>query len=761
MTDKPLTNQRFDFGKVCERLVPAKLAKVIIMGLFEGDVFLDDQYEYGIDELTKAVNDTKKLLGVTAQNTIVRGQQELPVAKVVREYNALLGLRDSLVEDNNSLRDQLQRQDDDAERVQEQYQAIGAILVKLSTLLHVGPDELAEQLVDEVRGLQQKAVQAGIVQWKDEEISVDQLLEISKKLDLANAALEDDKGKLTKQLAGAEGDKRSLNDQVAKLQMNLNNINEQVAALKNSNASYQRQLQAANARITEFQQMNLVAPVEDFDAWQYIRDDVQVDQDTYLPTVFDTYHPTDWYTPDDDSNLVPEGDDLALVMELNDYIKGVKHKPINNQEHLDQLAREQYQYLDVSSSGRLNPQFLMNHREYSGLEKYIERLTGIFKGRQVNRKVVILPIPSSNDLDQDWAHFNMVKVISKYLAKYGGDQIEFVDGSTILRRTAPEKSAHEGNGNRNAAAHMQSLAIGDDIKKYADSILLVVDDVVTSGASIEAVDRLILNKFRPDDQPKMWGHIVNFVFGKAAKWHDFIETKQQKNYVHEQPLPLPMTNNLVVQPNGYGSRGSGFIRRIVWDLDNTLIPKYGKPQLYQGLAEILKDDAFKHYVLTNRSLNKLKSDGGVLKVLNNYGFQAEGKHKNIFTGTSNQYVQGGGDFYGSYRWTKSNEGWQKRAFFAKPSMEPVRQLVAKSIRNEFNQLSGPLKSQFFGECIGVGNNASDILSYKKAGMFAVLVRWGNIAQLNNDCGADATFNTVSEFKKWLDNNVVIEGDIPF
>ena len=55
--------------------------------------------------------------------------------------------------------------------------------------------------------------------------------------------------------------------------------------------------------------------------------------------------------------------------------------------------------------------------------------------------------------------------------------------------------------------------------------------------------------------------------------------------------------------------------------------------------------------------------------------------------------------------------------------------------------------------IGVGNNEADIAAYKRAGIYSVLVRWGNKAKIEDTFGANECFDTVEDFTKWLQSKM--------
>lgn len=90
----------------------------------------------------------------------------------------------------------------------------------------------------------------------------------------------------------------------------------------------------------------------------------------------------------------------------------------------------------------------------------------------------------------------------------------------------------------------------------------------------------------------------------------------------------------------------------------------------------------------------------------------------------------------------------KNPYFSKPSSFPVENALY-----EFNKEDGPRYSETRKNTIGVGNNEADIAAYKRAGIYSVLVRWGNKAKIEDTFGANECFDTVEDFTKWLQSKM--------
>ncbi|GET15666.1 hypothetical protein SN4111_19280 [Ligilactobacillus agilis] len=462
-------------------------------------------------------------------------------------------------------------------------------------------------------------------------------------------------------------------------------------------------------------------------SYEYIDQDIYkketfIDQDTYIPTIFKHYNPTrNSYKYNGNGCIEIQDKQLSKrVIDLENYIWGLKY--IHDGD--DEKREYKKQLTTVFNSYQNNPRMrefqrfdnLPNYQDYKGIARYICDLVSTFK-LNPNIKYVLMPYPSSK-----MGNTNMVQIISKILGADPEYSRYFIDGSDIVERIADEASAHGGNNKgRNATERMKSLEIKTDkVKQYEHEnvIFVVFDDVTTTGSSLEALDTLLQNKGIKN--------IINFVFGKSLSWYSFIEQKDFKFYSNNlynlYPIQLDKVEN------------------IVWDLDNTLKAK-GDTNWYGGLDKILNDSRFKHIIVTNRARKNMREeekdflDASELKRI--CGHQLSLKIKDNDWGHT---------LYWNYDFLYNNDDDSKKIkepYFSKPSSEPIH--AALFLLGG----KGPYYTEIRKNTIGVGNNEADIAAYKRAGIYSVLVRWGNEAKIEDTFGADACFDTVEDFTKWL------------
>lgn len=478
-------------------------------------------------------------------------------------------------------------------------------------------------------------------------------------------------------------------------------------------------------------------------SYEYIDQDTYkketfIDQDTYIPTIFKHYYPTRnsyKYAGSEEKEKercikIPCGEQLSKRVEaLDNYIWGLKY--IHNGDYKKRKSKEQLAMVfnsnkdDYKDDSRMRKfqrfDNLPNYQDYKGITRYICDLVSTFK-LDNNIKYVLMPYPSSKK-----GNTNMVQIISKILGADPEYSRYFIDGSDIIERIADEASAHEGdNDARDVEKHMESLEIKTDkVKQYKHEnvIFVVFDDVTTTGSSLEALDRLL--------QDKGIKNIINFVFGKSLSWYSFIEQEDFK-FNSKGIESKPQLEN---------------VKNIIWDLDNTLKEK-GDTEWYGGLDKILNDSRFKHRIVTNRSKNKMSNEEiELIDSSNNLDIVPNNKPFKKFNIIS---IQDGHreKLYWEYDFLDGVSKTIKNPYFSKPSSFPVENALY-----EFNKEDGPRYSETCKNTIGVGNNEADIAAYKRAGIYSVLVRWGNKAKIEDTFGADECFDTVEDFTKWLQSRM--------
>lgn len=478
-------------------------------------------------------------------------------------------------------------------------------------------------------------------------------------------------------------------------------------------------------------------------SYEYIDQDIYkketfIDQDTYIPTIFKHYNPTrNSYKYNGRGCIEIQDEQLSKrVTDLENYIWGLKYIPDGDdekREYKKKLTTVFKSYKDDSrdSGMRKFQRFdnLPNYQDYKGIARYICDLVSTFK-LDANIKYILMPYPSSKMGDT-----NIVQIISKIL---GNDPIYsryFIDGSDIIERIADEASAHVGNNKgRNATERMKSLEIKTDkVKQYEHEnvIFVVFDDVTTTGSSLEALDRLL--------QGKGIKNIVNFVFGKSIKWYSFIERKDFKFNSNELYNLCPPRLDKV--------------ENIIWDLDNTLKAKYKDKsndnlKWYDGLDKIINNTYFKHIIATNRSKSNMSYEE--LELINSSSLEISGNNNPFKKVDIVSEQKENKKLYWEYDFLDDGSLTIKNLYFSKPSAFPVQNALYLFNKEQDKDHRYPETCK---NTIGVGNNEADIAAYKRAGIYSVLVRWGNKAKIEDTFGADACFDTVEDFTKWLQSRM--------
>jgi len=356
-----------------------------------------------------------------------------------------------------------------------------------------------------------------------------------------------------------------------------------------------------------------------------------------------------------------------------------------------------------------------------------EVLTNIKKALLTGKRKVVATIPSST--------VGKTSVIQDIIMELAHDfPNEIIDGSQLIVRTLQKPSSHglkhleedspvqkvqqykDANSIRN---NMGTMSINKKILEgiSPETDIVIFDDFVTSGSSFVAVNQM-LNQELPD-----WQY-TNLAYGKTIKGQTN-ETWEQHAAVLEGRIEAPVSD--------------GPILGAIFDLDNTIIDTdryykdFGKFVFYYGgrdkkilktkielpfntgvdfdhvNLELLKLKEFiQTSVVTNRDWNNTKvsiKSQLVYKNLFNVGQYEtkEGNNKNIL-------------FYQDSEWVMTGA--------KKPDITTLNKMVEK------------IRDGKQGRIIGFGNQESDILAYRAAGVEPYLVTVYNKVAFNNTFGLD-------------------------
>ena len=477
-----------------------------------------------------------------------------------------------------------------------------------------------------------------------------------------------------------------------------------------------------------------------------------IDQDTYLPTVFKKYNPVrkSFIKYDSKScNRYLEIMDNSVKQEvesISDYVLCTKYIPdiSKKEEYLKNINR--YFNLNIRNS---------TDWEKVGskvIDKYVFDLSQVFPNK--GRKFVLLPYPSSTKNVE-----NMVTTIVKRAAQKNE---QFIDGSNLISREVTEGTASSGDdsNHRDVLKHMKSIKIFDEIQNYRGYLFIVIDDVSTTGASLEAADRW-LEKY----QGIPVENIINFVYGKSLNWYSFIENERIKPYAQNYD-----SKKIQIQ------KEPEEIAAIIWDFDNTLLDK-NKDDFYPELERLIQNSKCKNIIVTNRSENTMKEKHlerlcsmGIAKsdIFLYSTYNNTGDKKSEYSSLVQSYVEDDlQKLYWKYRWWKELSDAPNSAkvvHFSKPSVETIRRVHKSKYGGCYYE------SIFKHKEIGIGNNLSDIEAYKKAGVFAILVNYGNKISLSNNPNSeiytkdfkvrpDLVFESQEELINWLESKLEIKREV--
>ena len=415
----------------------------------------------------------------------------------------------------------------------------------------------------------------------------------------------------------------------------------------------------------------------------------------------------------------PTGNNHGILWDLFNYSRGLKKDKQRDSEQYDIYSN----MLDASDGSDMN---LYEH----DLRQF---LNAVYADTGRTRNAGITAIPSSNA-----SRTNRVTEIIRAIMQCTPGVYKDLTGNIYRRRS--KESAH-GGGNRSIESNLTTLGARNPYEIRNLDLIIVVDDIVTSGSSFRAMYEFLQGT-------GFQGQIVNFAYARhfpSEVVEAYLKYDHEIEYEAFETEDFRCEYELRPEWNNEGESIYG----VIYDLDQTLIEDtvrdvefeealwksfsgkafpYG---FYDGIKKLM-ELPIASAIVSNRSSAQLERLFEYDEVKTNLTFPEwprKGLPRPIFSYPEEQRAEFTTRYY-------------------KPHSRGVGE--AYSCLDQEYDLT---------ECriIGVGNIKEDIIAYKAIGIEAVLALWGVPAWLKetarNSWGADFAFEDVHEFKHWLEARI--------
>lgn len=409
----------------------------------------------------------------------------------------------------------------------------------------------------------------------------------------------------------------------------------------------------------------------------------------------------------------PTGDNTGVLWDLYHYVRGLK-------KDKDSDAECYYKYSEMPAGP--------NGGNLSYYEKDLRQmLRAVWKdtgGKAV--KGAVATIPSSDVLKIN----RVTEMVRDVLSSSGG---AYVDLTRIIRRGKSRGAFHLEGGKRSVAENKSTLLISNPGILARLDLVVVVDDVLTTGSSFRAMGEFLReNGFR--------GRIVNFAYARAFTGEVVKAYLRYDRGIEYEFFPDARQLREPFPEKGGSQDPDGPIGAIVYDLDQTLIDsgirdlRYEENmahavmpyKVYEGVRE-LTSLPIPTALLSNRSkwqMDKLLSPS---EAVDNIKFP---EHRGLIPFPVFTYPQ-----------DEDEEGFRRNYY------KPCRRGVCEVVDY--------LKKYYdVGGCriVGLGNTCEDMIAYKSAGIDGALALWGVPDYLKGHArkhwGADWVFERVEDFAAW-------------
>lgn len=397
-----------------------------------------------------------------------------------------------------------------------------------------------------------------------------------------------------------------------------------------------------------------------------------------------------------------------------------------------------------------------NFEKNGGIYRYAADIDEIIKS---DVPIIISSIPSSK-----MEKINVISQVADYLSDSYPDR--YVNGNALFQKENNEIAAHEAAGrtHRNYKTHYDSWKRDVSLVGNKDSVILVLDDVVTSGSSFYAGFKHLKNLG--------YNNIVFLAFGKTTPNIRLRGPYADKEYKQNDEIDAIIfdVDQTIIKSDKYQeiyfetNNNQKDIWRAINDRNSNDFKVYDKiEELFDYVRDIKKipvifvtnRDSYtvKLFFEVNskeifgfnfkRPVDITKEPNTIYIKLHNSNQQEIAtlyKNGNLTTNKLKEYVN---IKTMECLLAASDADVEHDVKKIKPSDNLIRKAIEKiELLCEKKDL----------RIVGIGNSEYDIIAYNKAGIESVLVHWGNKVKVENTFKADREFNTVEELMAFLRKN---------
>ncbi len=121
------------------------------------------------------------------------------------------------------------------------------------------------------------------------------------------------------------------------------------------------------------------------------------------------------------------------------------------------------------------------------ISKMVDECTELLSDVDVSRsEVVLIPVPSSKTID-DPLYDNRIERVTQGVEM----RLKGFLSCSILQRTKTIEPQHQSQSKRDVNVQQSSMEVAEGVKNLANRRVILVDDVITSGATVQACCNLI------------------------------------------------------------------------------------------------------------------------------------------------------------------------------------------------------------------------------------------------------------------------------